>query len=179
MDCTLAGFSGVVGGDYAYRTTFDLTGFDPATAIVLGGWATDNTGTDILLNDVSTGLLNTAGYGGLTQFTISSGLRAGVNTLEFRVNNADAVTGYTGLRLENLRVGARASTTAPPVLAIQLGTGEVTLSWPASATGFKLYSAGSLNAASWTDLGTGTAEGDRQVVKQPTTPAGQFYQLKP
>lgn len=170
---------GSSGGDYAYRTTFDLTGFDPATAMVLGGWATDNTGTDILLNDVSTGLLNTAGFGGLTQFTISTGLRAGVNTLEFRVNNADAVTGYTGLRVENLRVGARASTTAPPVLAIQLGTGEVSLSWPASANGFKLYSAGSLNATSWTDLGTGTLEGDRRVVKQPTTPAGQFYQLKP
>lgn len=29
---------GSSGGGFAYRTTFDLTGFDPATVVLLGGW---------------------------------------------------------------------------------------------------------------------------------------------
>lgn len=39
-------------GVYVYRITFDLTGFDPASAVLLGNWAADNDGasTEILLN---------------------------------------------------------------------------------------------------------------------------------
>src|SRR5262245_3765061 len=37
-------------GNYTYETTFDLTGFDPATANITGRWSVDNTGTDIVLN---------------------------------------------------------------------------------------------------------------------------------
>src|SRR5437588_419013 len=43
-------------GDYIYRTTFDLTGFDPNTANIVGQWAMDNQGLDILINGVSTGI---------------------------------------------------------------------------------------------------------------------------
>ena len=31
-------------GEYVYRTTFDLTGFDPATVSVSGMWAADDAG---------------------------------------------------------------------------------------------------------------------------------------
>src|ERR1041385_6085670 len=43
-------------GDYTYETTFDLTGFDPTTAVITGQWSTDNTGQDIVLNGTSLGL---------------------------------------------------------------------------------------------------------------------------
>ena len=85
-------------GSYAYRTTFNLTGFNSATALLTGQWATDNSGTDILLNGHSTG--NTSGgFTAWTPFTISNSafFVAGVNTLDFVVNNVDL---STGLRVE-------------------------------------------------------------------------------
>jgi hypothetical protein len=42
-------------GSYTYRTLVDLTGFDPATAVIQGKWAVDNQGTAIRLNGVSVG----------------------------------------------------------------------------------------------------------------------------
>jgi len=83
---------------YTYRTTFDLSGFDPTTASLTGQWSADNGGSDILLNDSSTG--NTAGaFNSWSSFTILSGFIAGVNTLDFIVNNGG---GPTGLRVEVL-----------------------------------------------------------------------------
>jgi hypothetical protein len=86
------------GGDYTYRLEFDLTGLDASTAIITGQWATDNGGTDILINGTPTGNANTAQFGSYTAFTISSGFVEGLNTLDFLVNNA--AVGYTGLRVE-------------------------------------------------------------------------------
>ena len=81
---------------YTYRTTFDLSGFDPAMASLTGQWSADNWGSDILLNGLSTG--NTAvGFNLWSSFTILSGFTAGVNTLDFIVNNGG---GPTGLRVE-------------------------------------------------------------------------------
>ena len=37
-------------GDYTYRTEFDLTGFNPSTAKIVGAWTTDNSGLQILLS---------------------------------------------------------------------------------------------------------------------------------
>lgn len=48
--------TGSAPGNYIVRTTFDLTGFDPAKAKITGKWTSDNFGLDILLNDVSLGL---------------------------------------------------------------------------------------------------------------------------
>lgn len=104
---TVAAASGV----YVYKTTFDLTGLNPKTAVILGNWGADNDGmtmaTDILLNGVPMGI-KIAPFNTLTPFlvtnTASANFFAGVNTLEFRVQNDGA--GYTGLRVENLRGGA-------------------------------------------------------------------------
>lgn len=100
--------SAAAGGDYTYRLTFSLAGLDPATARVTGGWATDNAGLDILVNGVSTGLGNTVQFTGLTPFSIASGFVAGLNILDFKVNNASA--GYTGLRIEQIRALAAPAT---------------------------------------------------------------------
>lgn len=89
------------GGDYTYRTVVDLTGFDPASVVIIGDWSTDNAGVDILINGVSTGQPNTAQFPTFTPFSISTGFRAGLNTIDFKVNNS--AVGYTGLRVDHLR----------------------------------------------------------------------------
>jgi hypothetical protein len=93
-----------VEGVYIYRTTFDLTGFDPKTAFIAGQWATDNTGVDVLINGKSTGITYSTRPYTLTRFTISAGFQSGLNTLEFVVNNAlepnPKVINATGLRVE-------------------------------------------------------------------------------
>ncbi len=73
------------------RTTFDLTGLDPASALISGQWATDNTGLDILINGVSTG--NTCGgFSSLCSFSITSGFISGINTLDFRVRDVGIIS---------------------------------------------------------------------------------------
>jgi hypothetical protein len=89
-------------GTYAYRTTFDLTGFDPATARITGQWGADNSGTAVRLNGVSLGI-TAASYSPLTAFTISSGFAAGMNTLEFELLDLGCPS---GLRVEMTGVAA-------------------------------------------------------------------------
>jgi hypothetical protein len=92
---------GNANGNYTYRTTFDLTGLDPGSASITGQWATDNGGI-ILINGSSTG--QTTGieaFGGFTPFSISTGFIAGLNMLDFVVNNYPGPTfNPTGLRVE-------------------------------------------------------------------------------
>lgn len=112
------------GGDYTYRATVDLTGFDPASIEITGEWATDNSGPNILVNGVPSGQVNTTGFTAYTPFRLTNGFTAGVNTLDFRVNNAAA--GYTGLRVRGLR---GLGTLLPP------GTRPFIITQPADAVG--------------------------------------------
>ena len=113
-------------GIYDYQTTFDLTGFDPATATLTGNWAADDTGSDILLNGVSTGNATANGYTAYTPFSFTSGFHTGLNTLDFLVTNDQ---GPTGLRVDGLTVTAdgapvpEASTTISLGLLLTLGLG--------------------------------------------------------
>jgi hypothetical protein len=89
-------------GRYVYRTTVDLTGRDPTTVVIVGRWATDNPGVDILVNGISTGNPQSPGFTAYTAFTIygsSTTFIAGPNTIDFVVDNVQA-PGYTGLRVE-------------------------------------------------------------------------------
>lgn len=115
-------------GTYVYRTQFDLTGFDLSTVQITGGWTTDNTTPAIRINGVATGLTNpnTGGFGALVPFVINQttvpGLLAGVNTVDFVVNNADAVSGFTGLRVDiTSAVGLIPSNTAPHIAVQPIG----------------------------------------------------------
>lgn len=88
---------------YYYQIEFDLTGLDPSTAVITGQWSTDNYGSNILINGVSTGLANHSQFAAWTPFVISNGFVAGMNTLTFMVNNGylePAPDGPTGLRVE-------------------------------------------------------------------------------
>lgn len=84
-------------GHYAYRTIFDLTGFDVAGVKLEGKWATDNTGLDMVLNGTSLGMSNSGQYFFYTDFEIASGFIDGLNTLDFLIDNWG---GPTGLRVE-------------------------------------------------------------------------------
>ena len=88
---------------YRYQIQFDLTGLDPATAVISGQWSTDNYGVDILLNGLSAGQTNTSQYGAWTPFYITKGFVAATNTLTFLVENGYqelVPDGPTGLRVE-------------------------------------------------------------------------------
>jgi PEP-CTERM motif-containing protein len=103
-----ARFAGANGATFDYQTTFNLTGLNPATALISGRWSTDDQGVDILINGVSTGQTTPpSSYASWTSFIINSGFVPGLNTLDFLVFNANsdccgdpAGTNPTGVRVE-------------------------------------------------------------------------------
>lgn len=108
-------------GFYTNRTTFDLTNRDLSTVIIIGGWATDNTGRDILVNGVSIAPALSGGFGGYTGFVISTSNASflpGLNTIDFVVEN-ETSPGYTGLRVEFTTSNARILPNVPPDITIQ------------------------------------------------------------
>ncbi|WP_193212561.1 Ig-like domain-containing protein [Luteolibacter marinus] len=121
----MAADDGEGAGTYVYRTTVDLTGFDLATVKIQGSWASDNLGNAIRVNDAATGITNVDGdtFGILRPFVIDTsnapGLIAGVNNIDFVVNNSDAATGFTGLRIEGLSAIGVIPPNTPPHIAIQ------------------------------------------------------------
>ena len=89
-------------GTYVYRTTFTLPATVDLLTVVLGGqWATDNNGTDILINGASTGQTSPAFFVP-GAFTVTTGFLAGLNTLDFVVVNLAGSPNPTGLRVTGL-----------------------------------------------------------------------------
>jgi len=84
-------------GNYTYRTTFDLTGMDPTTANLTGSVAADDSVT-VKLNGAV--VASAGGFSSFTYFSITAGFVAGVNTLDFVVNNGGTSASPTGLRVE-------------------------------------------------------------------------------
>lgn len=115
-----------------FRTTFDLTGFDPTTALINGKWATDNIGVDILINGISTGQSipfyhPTTGLNGFqyfTDFTISNGFIPGVNTLDFVVKDEGVIGGF---RVGEISGTATLKSVPEPSSALVLLAGTLTL----------------------------------------------------
>jgi hypothetical protein len=91
-------------GTYVYRTTFDLTGFNPSTATVNLDLASDNE-CRVFLNGVDTGILTGAeSFTSFCSLSITNGFVNGLNTLDFELNNATTPGAPThnpsGLRVE-------------------------------------------------------------------------------
>ena len=110
-------------GAYTYRTTFDLTGFNPSTAAITGSWTTDNNGLNILINGTSLGFTTpfTAFSSGFFAFSVTSSFVSGVNTLDFVVNNGG---GPTALRIQATGTADPLSTAVPePATAILVALG--------------------------------------------------------
>ena len=112
-------------GYYDYQTTFDLSGFDPATASLSGQWATDNFGTEIRLNGQATGDAFNNSNNAYSPFSITGGFQPGLNTLDFIV--LDDGQGATGLRVDGFSGNANpvpeASSTVSLGLLLTLGLG--------------------------------------------------------
>lgn len=87
-------------GVYDWKLSFDLTGYDAATASFSGQFAADNAAT-VWLNGVQLTTASTGGFKGWTSFAASSGFQSGINTLDFKVTNYAQNGGNpTGLRVE-------------------------------------------------------------------------------
>ena len=104
-------------GPYVYRITFSLAGFDPATATISGLYSTDNNGTDVRINGVSTGQTTPlTAYTAFFPLSITSGFVAGVNTIDFFLfNDPGSPSGDnpTGLRVEISGTAAPLPTPTP------------------------------------------------------------------
>ena len=112
---------------YTYHTTFDLTG-KPQTFVLTGQYSVDNTGPAVRLNNVKlAGVPQSGGFNAYTQFSVRSDdlppgtVTAGVNTLAFDVVNLGQ--GYTGLRVDGLKVLFVPSGIAPTILTHPQGGG--------------------------------------------------------
>jgi hypothetical protein len=139
---------GCVPGNYLYRTTFDLTGRDLATVSLVGIWATDDTGVDILLNGTSTGL-SSAGFSSFTPFSITNGFVTGLNTLTFKVDNAGTSPNPSGLRVEVTGL----ATAGLQMHNIHIANSSVTLTWISQpGVTYRLQSKASLSDPAWTDV---------------------------
>jgi hypothetical protein len=80
-------------GNYDYQTTFSLAGLVPSTAQLSGKWTSDNDGC-LFLDGTNTGSCTSfANFGSFISFSITSGFNAGVNTLDFVIDNGGGPTG--------------------------------------------------------------------------------------
>jgi hypothetical protein len=168
--------------NYRYETTFDLTGFNPATARLAGRWATDNQGVDILINGVSTGQSNPNQFVSWTPFQITSGFVGGINRLTFVVNNggpgAPPGADPTGLRAEvwgAAQLDCSVARTAPRV-SISRQTGNVLIAW--HQPGFVLQGARDVTGP-WLDLTRGaSANGIDYATALPISGQRRFFRLR-
>jgi Flp pilus assembly protein TadG len=100
-------------GSYGFKTTFDLTGYDPTTMQISGQIAGDDQVT-IQLNSAARVTTNVS-YGTTTTFSLpkGSGFIGGLNALTFYVNNTG---GATGLRVD---MSGTASPTGGKLMLVQ------------------------------------------------------------
>ena len=108
-------------GLYDYQTTFDLTGLDPASAVITFRFIADNLIQDVRINGVSAGLSlpsPTSFSTWIGPLQIPSGFTTGTNTLDFIVDNTSPEGGNpSGVRIEISGVANPAS--APPAFIQQ------------------------------------------------------------
>jgi len=111
-------------GKFDFRTTFNLTGLNPSSAVISGLWAADNQGYSILLNGKSLGVIfaPTTTTFSLTSFSITSGFVSGVNTLDFIETNFSGSTGNPTSLLVEMTGTANAAVPEPTSVAL-LGIG--------------------------------------------------------
>lgn len=73
-------------GTYALQLTIDLTGIDPNAVTLAGRWLVDND-VELFLNGASTGETASNDFTNWSAFSVTNGFQAGLNILEFQVEN--------------------------------------------------------------------------------------------
>jgi hypothetical protein len=164
-------YGGNASGDYTYQTSFNLTGQDLSKVYISGGWATDNAGTGLLVNGVSSGYVNTVQFPALTPFTLTAanGLVAGTNTLDFIVNNAPGtpdVPGPTGLRVDLKLISL-----ITPKLQLSRNGANINIVWWPTFAGQQLKSAPTPTGP-WTEITGATSPYTTTV-----GPTNTFYRV--
>jgi len=106
-------------GDFEYQTTFDLTGYDPTSAVLNGEWGYDNSEVEILLNGIEIqGPSGTDGYNSFAAYSAGAGdFVSGINTIDFIVNNTGGPTAF------NTFATVTANATPEPSPLVALGVG--------------------------------------------------------
>jgi hypothetical protein len=97
---------------YTYTVTFTLAGVNPATAVLTGTWACDDS-CALELNGTQVASRAAPAYGSTAPFTVPAGTLAflpGTNTLAFVVTNSGG--GPTGLQVVSLSIAASCTTDA-------------------------------------------------------------------
>jgi hypothetical protein len=87
-------------GSYTYETDFQINGFNPATISLKANISADDAVTAIRINGQGVAVPPGITFTTSTALTISGGLVAGANKLEFVVINAAAAANPSGLRVE-------------------------------------------------------------------------------
>jgi hypothetical protein len=112
------GTTSVPPGRYSFRTTFDLTGFNPATALLDLQVAVDNELTNVTFN----GAVASVRYSNFNAFSsvfpLTNGFVAGTNTLDFTMANITTSPSPGGLRV---KAGGTASRYVPTNTPLALG----------------------------------------------------------
>lgn len=171
------------GTSFVAQTRFDLTGFNPATARIRGRWAADNRGTTIVLNGAVVSTPPAPSFDLWTDFTISSGFVAGINTLQFYIFNELDLTQPQGQNPAGLRVelggtaefDCGAAVPAPALLIARTGA-NVEARW--QGRNWTLQGAPTMNGP-WANLPpVPSANGVDHVVSYPANAAARFFRLR-
>ncbi len=108
---------------YTFRHTFILDSLlNPATALITGRWATDNVGTQISVNGLASNQTS-PGFAAWSSFSLNAGFVAGLNVLDFVVEDYGLVA---GMRIEFLTADADTLASVPePASLVLAGFGLV------------------------------------------------------
>jgi opacity protein-like surface antigen len=105
-------------GTYTYTLSFDLTGYNAASAAFTGRLAADNS---VVVKLNSQTISSAAGFSDWTSFSANSGFTSGVNKLDFVVTNWAQDSGNpTGLRVEFASSSIMAAVPEPETYAMML-----------------------------------------------------------
>jgi hypothetical protein len=141
-------FAGVPPGTYRYRHTFSLSGLLPETVKLDGRYAADGT-TSIFINGL---LVMNVLPGSQRYFAVTNGFVAGLNSLEFAVeNDRDAGMGGGALIVEGLQGSARLD---PNATQLGIRVSRVELSWDtATNVTYQVQTRSSLTGDEWVNYG--------------------------
>ena len=168
----------VAPGAYRYHLIFTIDNSNEvATAAISANVGMDD-GGGVFLNGNDVGFVS-LGFRELTQLSIPDGTGffvAGVNTLDFVINNGGTAANPSGLRVDDLALSG-VTITQPPGLAVSLSGGIIQIAWPTNATGFALQETSALPGG-WTNSAASVSfQGNRSVATINPVGSAKFYRL--